>query len=575
MIRHNSPISGIASHGNRYVATAGYDNQVILWDCATHSSLARGMHDHLANQCEFSPDGTLLATTSSDYSARVWEVPGMRLVAVLKGATDDVESVSFHPTGQKIATSSRDGAIRIYDCTGRLLSTLTGHEADVISVCWIEDGRELISSSDDGTVRRWCATTGNQLEVIDFDGVETDTIAVMDNQRVIAGNDEGELIFIDGGRRTVYKAHDAGIKRVVYDRATGNVVSLSYDRKVKLWRRDGDGLAMFSEASLPNIVWPRSCAFVNDSQIAFVSFGSTYVTYDYRKDAWDTCRVEDTGGINGAAVVGDDVYTVGDAGIVRLNGVTVGEMGSLCNFIVRFGDRMIAGGQLGGIFDAVSGHTYHQHRAPLNCAVAFSTDGKEYVAVGTYTGEAVILVMQDGVPVFHDALKLHKNAIKGLAWSEDKLFSVCADSAMAVHDTRNWLCIEYAERAHDKIANGCAALPRGVFASVSRDLKLRLWSGTDVHVVETPHANSIKCCAASSDAKYIACGDYAGRISIYDVAQGMFVSCRRYTAAGISSLIACGENGFIATSYDGRIYRVDPAGVRPRSAASVLEDAFA
>ena len=32
MIRHVSPISGIDAYDDRWVATAGYDNQVILWD---------------------------------------------------------------------------------------------------------------------------------------------------------------------------------------------------------------------------------------------------------------------------------------------------------------------------------------------------------------------------------------------------------------------------------------------------------------------------------------------------------------------------------------------------------------
>jgi hypothetical protein len=54
MICHRSPISGIASIENKYVATAGYDNQVIIWDAVTGQSLARGQHDHLANHVRFS-----------------------------------------------------------------------------------------------------------------------------------------------------------------------------------------------------------------------------------------------------------------------------------------------------------------------------------------------------------------------------------------------------------------------------------------------------------------------------------------------------------------------------------------
>ncbi|WP_323851709.1 WD40 repeat domain-containing protein [Xenorhabdus szentirmaii] len=76
-MKHFSPISGIASFQERYLATAGYDNQVILWDAQNKQAIHRVNHDHLANQCSFSPDGRWLVSASSDYSARIWEVPAM------------------------------------------------------------------------------------------------------------------------------------------------------------------------------------------------------------------------------------------------------------------------------------------------------------------------------------------------------------------------------------------------------------------------------------------------------------------------------------------------------------------
>ncbi|NJL23724.1 MAG: hypothetical protein HC902_00085 [Calothrix sp. SM1_5_4] len=94
MIQHNGPISGIAC-SPRFVATVGYDNQVILWESESKTAIARGLHDHLANRCEISHDERFLASASSDYTARLWELPHMRLVAVYNGHTDDVEWCVF------------------------------------------------------------------------------------------------------------------------------------------------------------------------------------------------------------------------------------------------------------------------------------------------------------------------------------------------------------------------------------------------------------------------------------------------------------------------------------------------
>ncbi len=73
-------------------------------------------------------------------------------------------------------------------------------------------------------------------------------------------------------------------------------------------------------------------------------------------------------------------------------------------------------------------------------------------------------------------MQLHDNAIKGIAVSGDLLFSVCADRSAVWQRLDTLETVELRRDAHDRIANGCAGLGDGWFASVSRDLRLRLWS---------------------------------------------------------------------------------------------------
>lgn len=558
MIEHRSPISGIATHGSQFVLTAGYDNQVILWDAQNKSSMARGCHDHLANQCAFSSDGRHVASSSSDYSARIWEVPGMRLVSILGDHRDDVEGIAFHPTRPWVATSSRDGDVRVFDLQGSLLHRMEGHLADVISVGWLGESDHLLSSSDDGTVRRWDAEAGVLVQTIEFDGVETDTIAIAADGAVVAGNDNGQLIIVKGKDRSVYEAHNAGVKRVVYDEATRQLVSLSYDRNVKFWSwEEGTGLRLHRTTTLPSAVWPRSCAFLGADRVAFVTFGSCYAVYNVGADSWDLEGVSATGGINAVCIHEGSVYTVGDAGIVMRDGLAIADMGSLCNFIIPFGRRILTGGQMGRLFDALSGRVCYQHRSPLNCAaIVEAADGERRVVVGSYTGEGIVLSESDD-DVFHSGtLQLHQNAVKGLAASGSTLFSVCATGAAALHDAGTLEPLFERGDAHTKIANGCAVLPDSRFVSVSRDLKLRLWSGDGFRVFDTPHRNSIKCCAVSCLGDYIATADYGGMAAVFSVADEEYVLQCRPTAAGISSIVGDPKGGFLASSYDGQLYEV-------------------
>lgn len=258
MIKHRGPISGIAAWKDDYVLTAGYDNQVILWDYRTKTALARSWHDHLANQAVFSPDGKHVLTSSSDYTARLWSVPELRLEAVFNAQTDDVEMSVFHPEKELVATASRDHNVRVYDFRGNLVATFAGHTQDVISVEWAKGTDELISSSDDGTIKRWSLETGGLVGDLDMDGVETDTIAISTSGTIYAGNDDGELIIINGDGRDVVPAHDAGVKRLVLDAARGLLVSLSYDRTMRLWETVESGLRPRGRADLPSDVDRKS-----------------------------------------------------------------------------------------------------------------------------------------------------------------------------------------------------------------------------------------------------------------------------------------------------------------------------
>lgn len=555
-ICHRSPISGIDAWGTQYVATAGYDSQVVLWDARTKSALAFARHDHLVNQCRFSPDGRFLLTASSDYSARVWNVPSLSPVSVLRGHEDDVEMASWSPSGMHVATASRDYRIRIFRRDGTLERTIDGHEADVLSVEWLAEGRELVSSSDDGTVRRWNVATGKELEQYPLGG-ETDTVVVTASGTIFAGNDRGEILTLRHGKVVALPCHRAGIKRLVLHEETGRLMSASYDRTVKVWAvGDDGGLSLMAETDVPSIVWLRAASFLGADSIGFGSFGSTYAAFCLPQNSWDVSGINDTPGINACGVSDGDVYSVGDAGVVHRNGKAIARLGSLCNFITAWGRRLVTGGQLGVLFDAVTGEVLYQHHSPLNCGVAWETDDRIILVVGAYTGEGLVFEQNDaGEARLARTVPLHDNAIKGLACNGRHLFSVCATSAAAFHDAKTFEPASSIPGAHDKIANGAACLADGRFVSISRDRKLRLWSPGSCQVIASPHDHSIKCVAVLTAARCIATGSYDGKVAIYDYDGGEWTMVEQISRFGISSLVADELNGtFLAASYDGHLY---------------------
>ncbi|WCD89839.1 hypothetical protein KPP03845_106263 [Streptomyces xanthophaeus] len=560
MIKHTSPISGIDARGD-LVVTAGYDNRIILWNALTRTAITEARHDHLANQCRFSSSGRIVVTSSSDYSARLWSVPDLRLISVLTDQKDDVEMTVVSPDETRVATASRDHIARIYDLDGRLIHRLEGHEEDVLSVEWVRGGAELVTTSDDGTVRRWDAAGGALLSTIDLGDVETDTVAVLGVDSFALGNDEGELILIDPSGTRRHRVHDAGIKRIAYDAEAGLLLSSSYDRTVRLWRLErGAEPVHLLTSQVPADVWLRSCAKLDDTRWVFGTFGSSYAVFDRADGSWDLSAVTPTPGLNAVTATPTGRFTVGDSGTVRRDEDVVTELGSCCNFITPVAGTVVSGGQLGALYDATTGALLHQHRSPLNCAaVHTAADGSETLVVGTYTGEALVLRDEGSGLQLVGEHRIQDNAIKGVAVQGDVLFSVCATGAAKWHALPDLKPVADNAAAHARIANGAAGLPDGRFVSVSRDLTLRIWTaaGEQQAVVTTPHLNSIKCVAVDPHTSLIATGGYHGQVAVYDPGAGEWVCDTRPTPAGISALAPGGAPGrFLASSYDGCVYEI-------------------
>jgi len=137
-----------------------------VWDAVTgtHLQTLKGHSDSIRS-VSFSPDGTKIASGSSDNTLRVWDAVTGAHLQMLKSHSSSVRSVSFSPDGTKIASESDDKTLRVWDAvTGAHLQTLEGHSDSVWSVSFSPDGTKITSGSSDNTLQVWHAVTGYSLK---------------------------------------------------------------------------------------------------------------------------------------------------------------------------------------------------------------------------------------------------------------------------------------------------------------------------------------------------------------------------------------------------------------------------
>ena len=141
----------ISSSGSR-VAIAR-DSLVELWGSGRGRRWSRAtrvatlVHTDRVNDVVFSADGALVATASTDGTARVWESATGDLVADLRGHGAAVEAIAFSSRGRYVTTVGADLTIRLWDLGAE--RTLRGSHS-VVGVAVAPSGSRVAVAEEDG-----------------------------------------------------------------------------------------------------------------------------------------------------------------------------------------------------------------------------------------------------------------------------------------------------------------------------------------------------------------------------------------------------------------------------------------
>lgn len=122
-------------------------------------------HTYTISSVTFSPDSTRLATSSWDRTVRVWEVETGKELHCFRH-DDYVQSVRFSPDGKLLASTGKE--VRLFDLT-------TGQErfhwcekswssGAYYDVCFTGDSKRLLACPNDGVMRAWDVATGKQVQ---------------------------------------------------------------------------------------------------------------------------------------------------------------------------------------------------------------------------------------------------------------------------------------------------------------------------------------------------------------------------------------------------------------------------
>src|SRR5260370_17580430 len=239
---HSEGVQALAwSPDGSRIASGSSDETVQIWD-ATTGAQVRIYHGHAGSvsTIAWSPDSTRIASGSDDGTVQIWDATTGEQVGTYGSHSHAVCTVVWSPDGVLIASGSFDKTVRIWDAsTGRYVLTYRGHSDCVEAVAWSPDGTRIASGSDDGTVQVWDASTGKHVLTYSGHAKAVYTLAWSpDGTRIASGSDDGTVQIWDastGEQVLIYRRHLGYVSAAVWSPDGSCIVSGSFDKTVRVW----------------------------------------------------------------------------------------------------------------------------------------------------------------------------------------------------------------------------------------------------------------------------------------------------------------------------------------------------
>jgi WD40 repeat protein len=506
----------------RYLASAGDDKTVKIWDTAT-GRLSRSLRHAVAVACvAFSPNGKFLASGGQNLAGKelnnqpagevkLWDAESLEELGTSKFLAAGVWCVAFDPDSKLLAASTGDdgllaastgddggpgsGEIRVWNVgTWQEFKILKGHKGSVRGVAFGRNGH-LASGGTDGTVRIWDVMKGEQVGSplvpsrtpegsVDFKGggiwVVRNVAFSPDGRQVAAAYWDGTARIWDTATRKVHdlEGHKNSVQDVAFSPDGKLLASASWDGTAKIWDVETD-------REVQALKGHRDRVF----GLEFSPDGGRLATgcADGTVKLWDVTKGHDVPALRGHTE--------------EVTGVSFHPDG-----------WRLASGSVDGtvkVWDLTKGRallTLTKHKDTVD-SVAFSPDGR-YLASGS--GDNTVVIWDTTACQYLGSLAKHTAGVTCLAFSPDSryLASGSEDETAMIWDLATGQVL-HTLREHSDTVNAVAFSPDGKYLAscgAERDKRVMIWdvpTGTLVHTLEG-HQGSVTNVAFSPDGRLLA-----------------------------------------------------------------------
>ena len=277
-VPHGRPVCSVAFAPDGQTVLATQDDGLLVFMRVTADRELEAADSYLVSDVEWTqawfvmtpaengPREQLIVLGSARAGLAVWD-PVTRELQALPRQHEFALGGAFSPDGKVIATTSSDGIVSLWDhATGALVRAWSGHSNRVPACAFSPDGQEVLTGSSDGTLRLWDAASGNLLRSYSAPGAFLRCAFSPDGQLLLSASSDGQLRLWDRGHDAplrAVQAHQDQIAACSFSPDGQQIVSGSLDKTVALWDTATLALVQRLEGHTEAV---RCCAFSADGK---------------------------------------------------------------------------------------------------------------------------------------------------------------------------------------------------------------------------------------------------------------------------------------------------------------------
>ncbi|OQV03579.1 WD domain-containing protein [Cladophialophora immunda] len=413
-------------------------------------------HKHYLNAVAFSADGEKLASASNDGTIKIWDLGRVQCVQTLTEHNCGVTAVAFSKKSALLASASIDGTIKTWNTdNGKCVQTLTTHNHNNPygwEVAFSPDGTKFVSWERDNTVGIWNTSSGVCVLILEHHSRVCSAALSFDGAKLASASDATIKIWDSTGGQclqTLTGHHIGGVDALAFSHDGKLLVSASRSGIITIWNVDsGEHIR-----PLKDKFRALSIAFsLEGAQMALGMRGGTI-------KIWDTKRYE--------------------------------------------------------CLQTFEGHTSSVY------SVTFSPDGARLASASL---DSTVRIWDTKGDYGNQTVKHHSNSVTSLAFSPDlvRLASASDDCTIKIWDSSSGDCIQTFQNHRDVVNTITFSPDRARLASASSDSTAKIWDIYSGECVVTlkGHRGRVIWVEFSHDSTRLASASPDGAVKIWDVRSG-------------------------------------------------------